>query len=585
MVVTDLNSLSKEELIEIILKQQKQKDEVASRLYDLENKLKQSEDRLKQSEDKLIQKEEEFITLQKDYKKLSELLIYYELLRYNKHRISLADTDAPTLFDVMGIEEPESVTFEGEETVVAEHVRKSHPKAEHLDYSHLPHETAPGSNEVADDMICSNCGETMRCYKTEKREELVYVPAQAKVLVHYVHYYKCENCVDDNDHNPCRKGDNEWKPLFERSLCSSSLLASIIDYKYDKGLPLNTIERTYKENGIILPRQNMSNWLIQSMKYIEPLYELMHKDLLTHDVLCADETTMQVLREEGKPATSTSYLWLYQTTDWDKRIVLYDYEPGRSGNYAAKFLSNYEGYLLSDKYAGYNKVEGAKRCHCHVHAFRYIRECVEILPKGSRSNSLEQQAYKLYKKVFEVDRNIYEKASKEYPLDINKQLKYVEEHRIATKNAFEVFSSWLESIKPQIAMKPKFLRTVKYILNDHDGFLTFMEDPRIPLGNNRSEQLIRPFTLIRQRCKFFVSSDGADAAAKIYSLMMTAKENGYTTYGYFRYLFDNLRYIDLKDEEALRKFLPYEHQLPDYCKMYSVKELKTKIKALEADAD
>lgn len=41
-------------------------------------------------------------------------------------------------------------------------------------------------------------------------------------------------------------------------------------------------------------------------------------------------------------------------------IVLYDYEVGRSGEFAKKFLSGFSGYLHCDGWTGYDKVENAK---------------------------------------------------------------------------------------------------------------------------------------------------------------------------------------------------------------------------------
>ena len=53
--------------------------------------------------------------------------------------------------------------------------------------------------------------------------------------------------------------------------------------------------------------------------------------------------------------------------------------------------------------------------------------------------------------------------------------------------------------------------------------------------------------------------------------MMTAKNNGYNVYSYFDYLFDNIRYEDLNNQETLKKYLSYKSKYTKYCKMGSVK--------------
>lgn len=77
--------------------------------------------------------------------------------------------------------------------------------------------------------------------------------------------------------------------------------------KYNNGLPLYIIEKIFQRDHAIIPRQNMSNWVIGSMKYLEPLYNLMKEDLLRMKLIHVDETTTRVLNEEGKPSTGISF--------------------------------------------------------------------------------------------------------------------------------------------------------------------------------------------------------------------------------------------------------------------------------------
>ncbi len=65
----------------------------------------------------------------------------------------------------------------------------------------------------------------------------------------------------------------------------------------------------------------------------------------------------QIYSEEGKPSTSTSYRWVYRSNKHEVPIVLYDYHSTRSGDCLKEFLKGYSGYLESDAYDGYNKVE------------------------------------------------------------------------------------------------------------------------------------------------------------------------------------------------------------------------------------
>ena len=71
----------------------------------------------------------------------------------------------------------------------------------------------------------------------------------------------------------------------------------------------------------------------------------------------ADETTCQVLREKGRTAEQTSYMWLYTTgSDALTPIVLYDYQPSRKGSCAQNFIEGFRGLVQCDGYQGYNKL-------------------------------------------------------------------------------------------------------------------------------------------------------------------------------------------------------------------------------------
>lgn len=107
--------------------------------------------------------------------------------------------------------------------------------------------------------------------------------------------------------------------------------------------------------------------------WLVPIIKALHKELLKREVLHADETTVQVLNEPDKKATTDSYMWLYRTgNDGKAPIVLYDYQSSRSGENLKNYLAGFEGYLHTDGYNGYEKVQAIKRCGCWAHLRRYF---------------------------------------------------------------------------------------------------------------------------------------------------------------------------------------------------------------------
>lgn len=569
-MIKNISTMTREELILALEKETALKHEAGKKLAEAQSSLLKKDIENKKLESIIIKKDELII-------KQAELLKLYNIDKYMTQRSILSDDSSEqlSLFSLSAEDEPDEVKAEEDEA--AAHKRIKAKKEKHIDYYNLPHKEII---HKADDVKCDNCGEEMVVYKYETKEELVYIPAQVYVEVHKIPYYECRHCID-KDGGTLHSHQDVWKPLIDKSKVSSSLMAALIDYKFNLGLPYYSIEQRLMEDNIVIPRANMSNWMIQMMKYINPLYDMMHQDLLNKEIIAADETAMYVLREEGKKPASSSYLWQYRTCNDEEEISLFEYQPTRSGDVPKKSLEGFNGILLSDKYNGYSKVEKATRAYCHGHSYRYLRDALAILPKESRSSSLEQKAVKKYQKIFITDKKIHDKAARLHPNDKEAYYNYVQEHRVETLKLFQEFLVWLKTIKEEVYMKPKFLEAIKYILNGEEGFKAFIKNPRVELTNNGAERDFRKWVVNRTRSRFYVSTRGAEAASKLYSLMMTAKNNGYNVYSYFDYLFDKIRYEDLNNQETLKKYLPYKKQIPEYCKMQTVKEIRTRIKALE----
>lgn len=54
-----------------------------------------------------------------------------------------------------------------------------------------------------------------------------------------------------------------------------------------------------------------------------------------------DETRLQVLKELGRLAQSQSYMWVQSGAPPGKPVVLFDYDPSRSGAVPTRLLEDY----------------------------------------------------------------------------------------------------------------------------------------------------------------------------------------------------------------------------------------------------
>ena len=182
------------------------------------------------------------------------------------------------------------------------------------------------------------------------------------VVEDWYYTYACRKCENEDIETPVVKAARE--PNFiPGSFATPAAVADLMVQKFVMGSPLYRQEQELQRQGIPLKRQTMSNWLIWTSDHLlTPVYDQLHKELLTRDVLHTDETTLQVLHEPGKTAQSKSYMWLYRTSgDTDRSIVLYEYQPDRKQEHPKEFLTGFRGYLHTDGFTGYYDLSKASR--------------------------------------------------------------------------------------------------------------------------------------------------------------------------------------------------------------------------------
>lgn len=262
---------------------------------------------------------------------------------------------------------------------------------------------------------------------------------------------------------------------------------------------------------------------------------------------------LQVLHEAGRSAQTKSYMWLYMTGAAEARqIALYEYQPGRGGEYPVKFLSGFHGYLQTDGYDGYNGVEGVTRLGCWAHLRRKFDEAVKALPKGAKTGAaVTGQAY--CTQLFMIERG----------LQCLPPEKRYEERLKREKPLLDEFRAWVDA--RTVAPKSKLGQAFSYLANQWTPLTNYLLDGRLEISNNRAERSIKPFVMGRKNFLFANTPRGARASAVIYSVMETAKANALDPYRYLLFLLEELPNADRSRDEWIEPFLPWN--APADCRM------------------
>ena len=155
-----------------------------------------------------------------------------------------------------------------------------------------------------EELECPSCGDEMVEIGKEVRRSLVMIPAQVKIREDWYYTYACKRCKEENIETPVVKTEKS-APVISGSYASAEAIAHIMVQKFVMGSPLYRQEQEWNRQGVKLSRQTMSNWILRAAEdWLKPVYAELHKRLVQREVLHADETTLQVLREPGKSAQS-----------------------------------------------------------------------------------------------------------------------------------------------------------------------------------------------------------------------------------------------------------------------------------------
>lgn len=375
-------------------------------------------------------------------------------------------------------------------------------------------------------LACPQCGSLMTEIGYESVRKFKAKPAQFYVQENRYYSYACQSCKAQEESTPVVQTPHE-KSVIPGSYATSEAIAHIMVQKFVMGVPLYRQEQALKRMGIFLSRQTMSNWMLSaSAAYLEPIWDRLHEEMLKREVLHADETTFQVLHEEGKAAQSKSYLWLYHTSgDTDKPIVLCAYKSNRSGENARAFLSGFKGYLHTDGYSGYHSFsENITVVGCWAHARRKFDEAVKSLPKDKKKGSSAGQGLAFCDMLFKLESNF---------ADLTPEQRY-EQRLKQEKPVLDALLAWAEC--RTVAPKSALGKAMTYLKEQWPYLTNYLKDGRLELSNNRAERGIKPFVIDRKNFLFANTPSGAKGSAVIFSLIQTALENGLEPWKYLTWL-------------------------------------------------
>ena len=229
-----------------------------------------------------------------------------------------------------------------------------------------------------------------------------------------------------------------------------------------------------------------------------------------------------------KGKTHLGYQWVYLSPL--VKLVLFQYHRSRSMQAPKELLSNYKGYLQTDGYAVYNKLERTmpdiRLVGCWVHARRKYHEALDN--DGEKS----KQALSFFKNMYKHEAFCRES---EYSHEERKAYRIIHLSPLMDK-----LKNWIEEESIKVTPKSPIGKAMTYTQNQWPKLIRVLEEGKLELDNNPVENKIRPLALGRKNYLFAGSHPAAQRIAMIYSFFASCKLNDLNPREWLTYVLENI---------------------------------------------
>ncbi len=459
--------------------------------------------------------------------RLHEIIRQMKQALYGPRKERWLEQDQLGLFNEAEVEAQKPEEDEEAETEVKPHKRKRGKRKPLPD--NLPVEVKvldlPENEKIGPDGIPL----TLRLVGKEISQKLEYTPASMKII----EYQRLKYEIIKEDGETGVKTAPPVPSIIPKGIATSSLLSGIIVNKYGLGLPLYRQEEMFKWSGVEITRGTQGRWVIQVGQACRPIWNVLEDWLMARKYISCDETWAQVLKEKGKTAESQSFMWVRCTPGDEQKIVLFDYDPLRSGQVAKRLFAEYCGVLQVDGYDGYNVVNknpNIIRIGCNMHGRRKFHDAKTN--GADKGHTLAEQGLKFYSQLYDIE----EKAR-------TQNLSHDERHELRQKEAAPIWDemkAWAEKNIKKVPPKCKIGEAFRYFLNEYDYLRGYLKAGHLEIDNGFAERAIKYFAIGRNNWLFSDTVEGAEASSVLYSLVVTARLNGVNPLTALTRIFDEL---------------------------------------------
>jgi transposase/uncharacterized short protein YbdD (DUF466 family) len=430
------------------------------------------------------------------------------------------------------------------------------------------------------DRVCPEHG-PMTMIGVDSTETLVYEPAKLYRKVTEFPKYGCSCCKSGGIVTAERPTG-----LVEGNKYDTSVAAAVVVQKYDSHLPLYRQTDIFAVSGWTPSRSSLLNILRQVAFAVEPFVQYLTRLVQGDSVVGLDESSCRMLMPSEEPEVEPGDLkgkrllekiaearansedsiigkmWAYRGLD-QAPYNIFDFRISRHRDGPEEFFRNSRCIVQGDCFSGNKSVvlqsnERLQFAACWAHARRKVYEVNTRNPHRGP--------------LLDMIQGLYDVNAREQGLDHTAKT----EHRLGNAvPILRVIKAYIDTLTDQIVLpKSDMAEAIRYIRNHWDALNLYATDGRIPIDNNRVEQLMREVALGRKNWLFVGNVEAGERAARLMTLVSSAKRHHLDVWMYLKDVLDRL----LAGETDYSKFVPdaWKAAHPEAVRTYREEETRYK---------
>lgn len=289
---------------------------------------------------------------------------------------------------------------------------------------------------------------------------------------------------------------------------SNDFAIEVAAEKYINHMPLDRQARKMAGEGLVVDSQTLWDQVLALARKLKPGYDALLQDALRQAVLGFDESRWEVLTK-GSASKKSWTMW--QLSTW--RTVYFRIAEDRDAVAGNGLLEGFKGIALGDAAVVHKcmaKSGDFRLAFCWSHGRRKMIDAEANDP--IRTKQFLDMVQELYA--------IEAKAPAGPAGDELRRTMRNEQSRPVT----ERIKAWL--VEQRFLPGSAFGTAVKYVVGNWGGLTVFLDEPGVPIDNNRTERGFRGPALGRNNFYGSHSKQGTEVAAIFYSFVESAKLNG-----------------------------------------------------------